>query len=1116
MAALHPNLRKKLEKAVVKARDIAEKAAKSALQSLAVDNHQPFDHMSPDQRQLRVKLRARGRAIGDRIDAKGKQGLWHLIREAAYEHWHRMLFARFLAENNLLMHPDGVAVTLEECEELATEEGLDKWELASRYAAKMLPAIFRPDDPVLQIEFAPEDKLELERLLTNLEPEVFDADDSLGWVYQFWQAKRKNEVNALEAKIGADELPAVTQLFTEDYMVKFLLHNSLGAWWAAKFLAANPKIAQDKELTEDNLRKAVAFDDYHFDFLRFIFNEDENIWKPAAGCVKGWPKEAKDITILDPCCGSGHFLVAVFELMVRIRMVEEGLSAKAAVDSVLTDNLFGLEIDARCTQIAAFALAFTAWKFPKAQGFRELPQLNIACSGIPVTAKKEDWLKLANGDEKLKNGMDGMWTLFRQAPVLGSLIDPAVTDKHELIEASFKDLQPLLEKAIESEKTKADYDLNEAAVAARGIVQAAKILTSKYSLITTNVPYLTRGKQNEELAKFCSYFYNDAKKDLALVFLKRCHNFVKSKGMVAIVTPQNWLFLQSYETLRRSLLSDISLNTLCLLGAGAFETISGEVVNIVLYMATNHNPEKGHCFSAFDASQVKEIPQKIEILSSGDSKNLEQKIQAKNPDARISIEPIGEKDLLLNYAHSFHGQGTFDTCCFSFKFWEVSGAENGWIFQQNTAEKTSYYAGCTSLFRWENGSGMLAKFMEAKRRDGYSSGKWKAGVNIWGQKGVAVSGMTSMYFSIYAGLAFDENVAVIVPYKPDLTPLIWSFCESGEFENAVRKIDRNLKVTCNTLVKIPFDFDKWQKVADEKYPNGLPEPYSNDPTQWIFKGTINDTIEPLHVAVVRLLGYHWPEQSKEPEIEKLIDEDGIVCIPAVRGEQPAADRFRSVLAAAFGDEWSPAKETELLSVADGRRGLEDWLRNRFFMQHCKLFHNRPFIWHIWDGEREGFAALVNYHKLNKKSLETLTYSYLGDWINKQKADFEAGVGPAETKMLAAQVLQKKLQLILRGEKPYDIFARWKPIHEQPIGWEPDLNDGVRMNIRPFFEADALRKKPNIKWKKDRGKDPTREKEQYPWFWNDREFVGERVNDIHLSLKEKQEAREKAAKEGAGK
>src|SRR5690606_21647733 len=100
--------------------------------------------------------------------------------------------------------------------------------------AAMLPQIFRKDDAVLELPFASEDRTRLKRLVTGLAPAVFKADDSLGWVYQFWQAKRKDEVNASGIKIGAEELPAVTQLFTEEYMVRFLLENTLGAWWAAR------------------------------------------------------------------------------------------------------------------------------------------------------------------------------------------------------------------------------------------------------------------------------------------------------------------------------------------------------------------------------------------------------------------------------------------------------------------------------------------------------------------------------------------------------------------------------------------------------------------------------------------------------------------------------------------------------------------------------------------------------------------------------------------------------------------------------------------------------------------------------------------------------------------
>ena len=190
--------------------------------------------------------------------------------------------------------------------------------------------------------------------------------------------------------------------------------------------------------------------------------------------------------------------------------------------------------------------------------------------------------------------------------------------------------------------------------------------------------------------------------------------------------------------------------------------------------------------------------------------------------------------------------------------------------------------------------------------------------------------------------------------------------------------------------------------------------------------------------------------------------------------------------------------------ASSPRRTGGWLRNQFFEQHCKLLHNRPFIWHIWDGRKDGFAALVNYHRLDDKALENLTYAYLGDWITAQGKSNIAG---ADSRLGAAQELQAKLKLILAGEPPYDIFVRWKPLRAQPIGWHPDLNDGVRMNIRPFMEAGILRKNPNIKWTKDRGKEPTRDKADFPWFWKGNTFTGDRVNDVNLSSAEKQAARQ---------
>jgi hypothetical protein len=359
-----------------------------------------------------------------------------------------------------------------------------------------------------------------------------------------------------------------------------------------------------------------------------------------------------------------------------------------------------------------------------------------------------------------------------------------------------------------------------------------------------------------------------------------------------------------------------------------------------------------------------------------------------------------------------------------------------------------------------------------------------------------VSQMGHLPVTLYTGELFHISSAAIVPHDPEHLPPVWAFCRSPEFHAAVRSIDQTLKVTNATLVKVPFDLERWQKVAEEMGP--LPEPHSDDPTQWLFHGRPARATEPLQVAVARLLGYRWP-QNEEDNLGCHADADGIVCLPVVAREPPAAQRLHAFLVAAYWDVWSPSVQERLLADAGfGGKGLEEWLRDGFFAQHCRLFHNRPFIWHVWDGRRDGFGALVNYHKLDRARLERLTYTYLGDWITAQRAADARGEAGANARLVAAQELQKKLAAILHGESPHDIYVRWKPLARQPIGWEPDLNDGVRLNIRPFVMAGVLRSKFTIHWKKDRGLNPD---------------DTERLNDLHLTRAEKEAVRRETQSPG---
>jgi hypothetical protein len=1146
MSSLSKEHRKLLENTVAAVRAIAVKGATTVLRDqLAVGEAAPWQHMLKDEKacRLRTELRAHGRQLGDRRDPqRNAQQLDHLIQACAYEHWHRMLFARYLAENDLLLDTEhGMAMSLDEIRELAREQQRDWQELAAELAQRMLLSVFRPEDPVLRVTLPQETRLELEAKLESLPAEVFTADDSLGWVYQFWQRDEKERVNKSEVKIGADELPAVTQLFTEDYMVHFLLENTLGAWWTTKRRAEG---------------KDPALPGYTFTYLRL--NEDRT---PAAGGFEGWPQMAKELKVLDPCMGSGHFLAFALPILVRMRMEEEGLAIIDALTAVLKDNLFGLELDERCAQLGAFNLALTAWRM--AGEHFAMPELNLACSGIGPNATKEQWIKLgeeiaASGgmpastnlfntedsllSEPVKRTMESLHELFSQAPVLGSLIDPSRI-RVDLFQTDYKSVAPLLAAVLKAEN--ASEETREQIIAAAGMVKAAALLTGKYTLVTTNVPYLGKQKQCETLANFCAKTYPDGKADLATCFVERCLLFCERAGSMALITPQNWLFLTSYKKLREKLLVQERWDVVARLGSRAFETITGEVVNIALLGMTRSRAEREHKIVGWDvASEGTPRAKALALRASPQIAN--QAEQLNHPDARIVLSKLAGGALLSNYAVAYWGQGTGDFPRFGRKFWEISVFGRSWAPLQSTVLTTLDSGGRDLVVYWEEGNGELMKLAsELRAIEGNSGIRPTRGAEAWGNRGVCVSLMKDLYVTLYDGQIFDGNCAVIVPFDMRNLLPIWSFCKSTIFAESVRVIDQSLKVTNATLGKVPFDLESWARIADDEYPNGLPRPHSDDPTQWLFSGHPAGSDSPLQVVVARLAGYRWPRQTGssfpdcpalDPDgLESFAAEDGIVPLGSIAGEASAADRLRALLAAAYGDEWAAAKLSGLLGDAPS---LEDWLRDSFFEEHCQLFHQRPFVWHVWDGRKDGFHALVNYHKLaapngeGRKTLEKLIYTTLGDrWINNRlRADIADGVEGADGRLAAAEYLKAQLERILEGAPPYDIFVRWKPLDQQPIGWEPNISDGVRLNIRPWLAAtlspgtkpkkDAciLRVTPKIKYGKDRGKEPERKKGDFPWFWTwdeksddfagGEKFDGARWNDPHYSLAVKQKARDR--------
>ena len=374
---------------------------------------------------------------------------------------------------------------------------------------------------------------------------------------------------------------------------------------------------------------------------------------------------------------------------------------------------------------------------------------------------------------------------------------------------------------------------------------------------------------------------------------------------------------------------------------------------------------------------------------------IKQADQLKNPDARILFAPIDLSARLNEYAIVAEGLHTGDYPRFGRKYWELPSINRGWAFQQGGSDDHGGGGGCEHVIFWEDGNGVLMDFVKTRLKSEVTT-MWIKGREVWSKRGVAVSTMSELKHGLYHGELFTHGIVAIVPHDERHGAAILAYVDEAEFRRNVRLLDQKVSVARGTFENLPFDLSRWEEVAARRYPQGLPEPESDDPTQWLFHGRPEASTAPLQVAVARLLGYRSP-----PELDGAIrlSSSGARASRAMRGvaaslgrgrhrlhavcawRAPAAERLRALLAAAFGDEWSPAKEADLLAeVGYAGKSLEQWLRDGFFEQHCQLFHQRPFVWQIWDGRKDGFSALVNYHRLDRANLEKLTYTYLGDWI----------------------------------------------------------------------------------------------------------------------------------------
>ncbi len=543
-----------------------------------------------------------------------ENGYRNVIEEFAYTWFNRFVALRFMEVHGFLSHgfrvlsnPAGgiepeilknlgfvkgeLNLDIALCEEFKQQgkiEELFRYVLTKQCNAlsDQLPMLFSSDMGYLDL-LLPQSLLKGDTVITRLveipEEAFLDEIEIIGWMYQFYISSKKDAVFASKKTITKDTLPAVTQLFTPDWIVRYMAENSVGRIWLESYPGSSLRsemkyYVEDAEQTPEVQRKL-----------------DEIKYKSV---------NPEDIKIIEPCCGSGHILVYVFDLLFKM-YEERGYQKREIPTLILRNNITGLDVDKRASQLASFSLVMKARsinnRFFDAEYYVKPHVYEIKDSQFLV---KLDYRKqihdlnlLSLEERELIHYIVGT---FEYGKTIGSLLKVNPIDFD------------MLNKAIEKLEKQAVSNIFNYIFLERGIKrlrelsQLGKILSSKYDVMITNPPYINPATLESAVKVYSAKNYPDSKTDMFAMFMET--GFVKANGFTAMINMHGWMFISSFENLRLSLLTSKDVISMAHLGARAFETIGGEVVQTTTFVMRSQNISgfKGKYFRLVGATSQKE------------------------------------------------------------------------------------------------------------------------------------------------------------------------------------------------------------------------------------------------------------------------------------------------------------------------------------------------------------------------------------------------------------------------------------------------------------------------------------------------------------------------------
>lgn len=795
-----------------------------------------YDIGASDPYTIKGEQLKQRKSLASRVKEKGFD---NIIEEVAYTWFNRIVAIRFMEVNDYLptrvrvlssetagkIEPDIVteapnidlgftSFEIDEILQFKHDNKLD--ELFRMLFIKqcnalnaILPELFEKTSDytelLLSISFTNEDGI-VRMLVDGIEEEDFkDQVEIIGWMYQYYNTELKDETFALlkkNVKITKERIPAATQLFTPDWIVRYMVENSLGRLWIERLESSYGYTYPIEYGLRDSQRRRtidVLKDNWKY-YLEDAQQSDEVLFELEKIRESYRDMKPEDIKIIDPCMGSGHILVYAFDVLMDIYK-SCGYDEREAARLIVEKNLHGFDIDCRAYQLAYFAVMMKTRSYNR-RILNENISHNLSLSyafdktkyAVEVASHIIDKTELGVEKAELKQDIAYLLNMNEEVSEYGSLVDVKQLD-FDKIEAAMKKLA--------NESIIGDFKN------ILPLLKQAKILSQKYDVVITNPPYMGSKGMSSKLSAYVQKNYPDSKSDLFAAFIERCGQMVKLGGFQTMITQHSWMFLSSYEKLREKLMMKDIIN-MAHLGPRAFEEIGGEVVQTTAFVLKNSNI-KGYKATYvrlvdYDNQQLKEL-----AFLNGENRYIVIKGNfTKIPGMPIAywvsnkVYSLYENPLIRTKFIAKEGIGTRNDDVFLKLFWEVQNKKIGigskWILTDKAGQNRKWFMGMQYVMDWENDGYRIKNY---RNNDGSLRSRpqnigylFKSGIS-WGKVG---SGDTSFRWRP-DGFGFNDAAPTL--FGSNVYELL-GVLNSKVFKMLLQIRGLTLNVTCGVIEELPL------------------------------------------------------------------------------------------------------------------------------------------------------------------------------------------------------------------------------------------------------------------------------------------------------------------------